>query len=118
MKFWRILQLVMLVVVAGYLLLLHQLNPANVLMPFFLSMPPALLVVIALLLGYLYGFIPARLTLWRRNRELQGLKKRLSELESRVSSPTQVSNEVQPPVLPEPSSGDVAEGSISTSPEA
>jgi uncharacterized membrane protein YciS (DUF1049 family) len=81
----RILQLVILLAVIAYLFLLHNANQAqgNLRLPFFLSFPPAVVIALALALGWVFGWLPARLELWRKERRLRKLEARVAELEGR-----------------------------------
>ena len=87
MKAMRILQIALLVVVAVYLVLLHNLNPnLAVDLPLLLPIPVALLLAVALLLGWLVGWLPNRLRLWRQGREVARLERRVHELEEHLPS--------------------------------
>jgi hypothetical protein len=81
----RIIQVILLVLVAVYLWLFHSANPDLVRLPlltYFLPPIPVVYVVgLALVLGLALGFIPARLTAWRRGRELTKTKRELSQLQ-------------------------------------
>ncbi|HET8985368.1 MAG TPA: LapA family protein [Trueperaceae bacterium] len=85
MKGVRIIQVILLVLVAVYLWLFHSANPDLVRLPlltYFLPPIPVVYVVgLALVLGLAIGFIPARLTAWRRGRELTKTKRELSQLQ-------------------------------------
>lgn len=84
MKALRIVQIVVLVALVGYLSLLHQANPANLALPFMISTPPAFVVAIALALGWLVGWLPGTLSGWRRERELRRAQRRIAELEAQL----------------------------------
>jgi len=82
----RILQLVLLVLLALYLVAFNNLNPDPLslpLLPMVIPLPPVLLVVVALVGGWLVGWLPSRLALWRRSRENRRLRQRVAELERR-----------------------------------
>ncbi len=84
MKGVRIVQVILVVVAVAYLLLFHSANPDQVELPLIPILPPvpvALVVVLALLVGWLSGWIPTRLLAWRRGRDLKRLEKRLADLE-------------------------------------
>ncbi|MDA0700487.1 MAG: hypothetical protein O3A02_04705 [bacterium] len=70
MKALRIAQVIALVLVAVYILLFHNANPATVAMPLLPSLPPALLVAVVALLGWLFGWLPGALRTWRLQRKL------------------------------------------------
>jgi len=84
----RIIQVLLLVLVAVYLWLFHSANPDMVRLPllnYFLPPVPVVYVVtFALVLGLAVGFIPARLTAWRRGRELTKVKRELSQLQAQM----------------------------------
>ncbi len=84
MKPMRILQIVLAALALVYLLLLHNQNQATLSMPFFLSMPPALVVGITLVLGLGLGWVWGRLALWRQTREMKRLNARIAELEQHL----------------------------------
>ncbi len=94
MKGVRIVQLILLVLVAVYLWLFHSANPDMVELPltraFLPQLPVGFVVIAALLIGWLIGFVPGRILLWRKNRELRRLNKELAELRQRPEAPTNV----------------------------
>lgn len=94
----RFVPLIVLVVLAVYLVLVHNANPAYLNLPFMLSLPPALVIAVALLLGWLIGWLPSRAAVWRRGRELRRLRRRLDELEQHVPS---YDNDHAEPVIPD-----------------
>jgi len=81
----RIIQVILLVLVAVYLWLFHSANPDLVQLPlttyFLPPLPVAYVVAFALLLGLAIGFVPARLTAWRRGRELTKARRELGQLQ-------------------------------------
>ncbi len=85
MKVGRIVGIVLLVLLVLYLLLFHAANPVLVGLPWLsVLIPPvpvSYVVVLALLVGFLAGWLPTRLLAWRRGREVKRLEKRLTELE-------------------------------------
>lgn len=84
MKGARILQLVLFIVVALYLVAFNNVNPDPLtlpLLPMLIPLPPVLVVIIALVGGWLVGWVPVRIALWRRTRETRRLRQRLSELD-------------------------------------
>ncbi|MFO7546943.1 MAG: hypothetical protein R6W77_15735 [Trueperaceae bacterium] len=83
MKGVRIVQVILVVVAVAYLLLFHSANPDQVELPLLPILPPvpvSFVVVLALLVGWLVGWIPARLLAWRRGRDLKRVEKRLADL--------------------------------------
>lgn len=85
MKGLRIIQVFLAVLVAAYLWLFHSANPGLVQLPltsYFLPPIPVVYVVgLALVLGLAIGFIPTRLTAWRRGRELTKTRRELAQLQ-------------------------------------
>jgi uncharacterized integral membrane protein len=69
-KALRIAQVVALVLIAVYVLLFHNANPATVAMPLLPSMPPALLVAFVAVLAWFVGWLPGRVRVWRLQRKL------------------------------------------------
>src|SRR5690606_4102862 len=79
----RIVQVILVVVAVAYLLLFHSANPDQVELPLLPILPPipvSFVVVLAVLVGWLFGWIPARLLAWRRGRDLRRVEKRLADL--------------------------------------
>lgn len=100
MKVARIFQFILLVVVALYLLWLHSANQDFVNLPGLLDLPAAIVIAVALLLGWLMGWLPTRLALWRKRREVVKLQKRVDALERRL--PTyQTERYNDDPVIPD-----------------
>lgn len=89
MKGARILQFVLVILLALYLVAFNNVNPDPLtlpLLPMLIPLPPVLVVIIALLGGWLVGWIPVRIVLWRRGRENRRLRQRLAELEGEPRS--------------------------------
>ncbi len=70
MKALRVAQIVALVLIAIYVLLFHNVNPDHVRLPLLFSMPPAVVVALAAVLGWLVGWLPGRARAWRLERRL------------------------------------------------
>ncbi len=84
MKGARILQLVLVILLALYMVAFNNVNPDPLtlpLLPMLIPLPPVLVVIVALVGGWLLGWIPVRIALWRRSSETRRLRRRLSELE-------------------------------------
>jgi uncharacterized integral membrane protein len=69
-KALRVAQIVALVLIAIYVLLFHNVNPDHVRLPLLFSMPPAVVVALAAVLGWLVGWLPSRTRAWRLERRL------------------------------------------------
>lgn len=91
MKGVRIVRVILVVALAAYLWLFHTANRQQVELPilsaFLPPIPVAYVVALALVIGWLVGFVPARLRAWRRGRELTKLRSRLAEYESAAAPP-------------------------------
>lgn len=109
MKAARIVQLLLIVLAAVYLWLFHSANPDYVELPYlFRILPPlpvGLVVVVALLIGWLVGWAPTRLALWRRGRELRRLQAAFDEERRRAAADSVPLNpyltEPEIPVIPD-----------------
>ncbi len=77
MKVARVLQILALLLVVGYLVLLGYANPQTIILPFLLSLPTAWVLATALLLGALVGWLSLSGRVFRLNRENRGLRQRL-----------------------------------------
>lgn len=106
-KVGRIVGIVLLVLLVLYLLLFHAANPVLVGLPWLSVLIPPLpvsyVVVLALLVGFLIGWLPTRLLAWRRGRDIKRLEKRVAELEP-VTAPVVTAGEYQRseyPVIPD-----------------
>ncbi len=84
MKVGRIVGIVLLVLLVLYLLLFNAANRVDVELPLLSMLLPPLpvtyVVVLALIVGFLAGWLPTRLLAWRRGREVKQLEKRLAAL--------------------------------------
>jgi hypothetical protein len=87
----RIIRLVLLLALAGYLWLFHAANRQQVELPILnYLLPPipvAYVLAFALVAGWAVGFVPTRLSLWRRSREVKKLRERVAELEAVSAGP-------------------------------
>ena len=99
MKAVRIAQFIIVIVVAAYLLWLHSTNTDFVNLPGLIDLPAALVIGIALLLGWLSAWLPGNLSLWRKRREIKKLRARLAELEP--SQPSYDAPRPGEPVIPD-----------------
>lgn len=84
MKAVRIVQVILVVLVAAYLWLLHSANPDLVRLPladyFVPPVPVSFVVGAALVVGFLIGFVPPRINAWRKGRELTKTRRELEQL--------------------------------------
>jgi uncharacterized integral membrane protein len=96
----RLLQIVIVLAAGAYLVLLHDMNETEVALPFLVSLPPAVILVLALALGWLLGWTPAALKAVRRGRELKRLRRRVAELEGHESVPL-ADDDFETPVIPD-----------------
>lgn len=108
MKALRIAQVVLLVLVAIYVLLFHNLNRDYVRLPGFLSMAPAFVVTLAALIGWLVGWLPGRLRNWRLKRDLHRVEADRDLLAREIERLQRV--EPSQPVIPDREAAGVAPG--------
>lgn len=101
MKAFRIIQLIGFVMVGGYLLLLHLDNDRNINMPFFISMPPAIVIAVGILLGFVAGLVPGQIGLWRKSREMRKKDRRIRELEQHLPNYRSMTDDEDGPVIPD-----------------
>lgn len=71
MKALRVVQIVLLVLVVIYLLLFHNVNPEQVRLPLLISVPPSLVVVLAIVVAWLVGWLPGRTRVWQLERRVR-----------------------------------------------
>ncbi len=99
MKGARIAQVVVFLLLALYLVLFNNWNPQPVNLPWLVPVAPVFVIIGALLAGWLVGWIPARMEMWRRGREIRRLRVRLAELEQAV--PRAYAPDGLTPVIPD-----------------
>ena len=99
MKALRIVQLVALVLVAGYVVLFHYQNLTSVRLPFLISVPPSLVVVLAIVIAWLVGWLPGRGRRWRLERRLRRSEADLVVLNRELESHRR--GEPSDPVIPD-----------------
>lgn len=98
MKSVRIVRVILIVALAAYLWLFHTANRQQVELPILSTilppLPVAYVVAAALIIGWAVGFVPARLRVWRRGRELSKLRARVAELEAASAEPHYVPSSI------------------------
>ncbi len=102
MKGARILQVILLVLLVLYLVWFDNVNPDPLQLPLFIMLFPMRAVFVlaaALLAGWLVGWAPTRMRLWRRNRELKRLRQQVIDLEERHAPAVGI--EAYEPVIPD-----------------
>lgn len=91
MKAVRVVQVVLVLLLALYLWLFHSANPVLVELPltrlFLPLLPVSWVVVVALIVGWLIGWMPSAIAAWRRGREVKRLAKELDEAKARLIEP-------------------------------
>ncbi len=102
MKAARIIQFILLALIAVYLFMVHSTNTYMVLPLFLFNLPvsPALVIAGAFIIGWLIGFLPSQTKAWRKSRESNKLQKRVTELEDRVNESGKA------PIIPDRSASD------------
>jgi uncharacterized membrane protein (DUF485 family) len=102
MKAFRIVQIILLVLVIGYLFWLHGFNPTWIEIPLLFSLPAAVVIGIALVVGWLVGWLSGRNALWGKGREIKKLNKRIAELESQTMVRSgKTTEESAAPIIPD-----------------
>ncbi len=101
MKSVRIIRLILLIALAAYMWLFHAANRQQVELPILNyllpPLPVAYVVAFALVFGWAVGFVPTRLSVWRRSREVTRLRERVATLESATQSTTTLHTSVPAP---------------------
>ena len=100
MKVFRIIQVIGFVIVLAYLVLLHQAND-YINLPFVIPAPPAIVIGLALFLGFIWGWIPGRIGVWRRRQEIRKLNKRIRELEQHLPTYAKSNKDEKEPIIPD-----------------
>ena len=99
MKALRIIQIVALVLVAVYLVLFHYANPETVRLPLLISVSPSLVVVLAVAIAWLSGWVPGRTRIWSLERRLRRAEADLVVLNGELESHRR--GEPSDPVIPD-----------------
>jgi uncharacterized integral membrane protein len=81
----RIAQVVVLVLLAVYLWVFHAVNPERISLPLAISMPPALIVLIAIVITWMVAWLPARAKVWRLQRRLKQVTQERDTLAARFA---------------------------------
>ena len=91
MKSARIVQVVLVIALIIYLVLLnHDNSGSRIILPltnrFLPPLPQAWVLAFVIVASWLVGWLPGRLTLWRKGREVRQLRRKIQELEQHVPS--------------------------------
>ena len=105
MKSARIIQVVLVIALIFYLVLLNRNNPdSSIALPltdrFLPPLPPAWVLALVIVASWLVGWLPGRLVLWRKGREVRQLRRKIQELEQHVPSYDQ-DRQGAKPVIPD-----------------
>ena len=87
MKVIRIVQLILVLALIAYLLILHNINPQTIILPFLLPLPTALVLTITIILSFLAGWSASLGRIWTLSRENRKLERRLIELGEEPEEP-------------------------------
>ena len=103
----RVIQFILLAIIAVYLIMVHSTNTFMVLPLFFFNLPvsPALVMAGVFLLGWIMGWLPTQTTVWRKSRESRKLQKRVTELEDKLPAYAKDSSGKQP-IIPDRTASD------------
>ncbi len=74
MKAIRIVQVIVLVLLAVYVAIFHAANPETVRLPGLISMPVAFVAALAMVVAWFTAWLPARLKIWRLERKLTTIR--------------------------------------------
>jgi uncharacterized integral membrane protein len=106
-KAFRIIQIVILVALVGYLFWLNNWNSQWIELPFLISLPSGVIIGAGILLGWIIGWAFGGSGTWSKTREVSRLKKRIAELEKgepRITA-VNISRDAEPPVIPDRAPG-------------
>jgi uncharacterized integral membrane protein len=95
----RIVQVVVLVLVAVYLAVLHAANPERIPLPGLISMPISLVLTVAIVAAWLTGWLPSRVRVWRLERKLDAVRNERDRLLEQLD-PTRGAPSAEP-VIPD-----------------
>ncbi len=101
MKVVRILQLLTVLFLTGYLLLVHNINPERIELLLLPAIPVALAIGVALVLGWLVAWLPLQGTQWRLRRDNMRLRARQDELEQALARYQNTLGEPSRPIIPD-----------------
>ena len=87
MKVIRIVQLILVLALIAYLLILHNINPQTIILPFLLPLPTALVLTVTIILSFLAGWGASFGRIWKLSRENRKLERRLIELGEEPETP-------------------------------
>lgn len=111
MKATQIVYLLLVLLIGGYLLWFHSVNPSYVRLPMLISLPPALVVLLAMVLVWLLTWLALQPRVWSLGRENRKLKSQLAELEHKLIANAAPQPPVAP-VIPDRSDGWQTEGDL------
>jgi uncharacterized integral membrane protein len=102
-KALRIIQIIILIALAGYLVWVNNYNREWIGLPYIIDLPVGVVLGAALLIGWLVGWLFGQAGGWSKNREISKLKKRVAELERQEPKVTAVNitRDAEPPVIPD-----------------
>lgn len=104
MKAFRIIQIILLIALVGYLFWLNTFPSNNwIYLPLLFSVPAGVVLGAALILGWLLGWFGGRTALWAKGREIKKLQKRVTELEAQTTAVRVVApeNKDATPIIPD-----------------
>jgi len=107
-KVVRILQVLALALLAGYLVVFQSANPNPVTLPFVGAVSAALLLAAGLVLAWLTGYVPNRWRAWSLTRRVKALEKENATLQLELESARR--SEPSDPVIPDRASAQIPRG--------
>lgn len=87
MRVFRVIQLLVVLALIGYLLVLHSVNPQTIILPFLISLPTSWVLSAALVLGFVVGWLSLSSRVWRLSRENRTLRQKLIKAGSILETP-------------------------------
>lgn len=102
MKALRIVQIILLLALVGYLFWINT-SGQWISLPYLIDLPVGIVLGAGIFLGWLVGWFFGQMGTWSKNRELSRLKKRVAELEKQEPRVTAVniSRDSETPVIPD-----------------
>ena len=100
MKFARTLQIIILVLLVGYLMLVGYKNPNTIILPLFIPLPTEWVLGLALVMGFLAGWVSLSGRVFRLNRQNRVLHQRLIKAGLDESEPVRKEKRSRPPLGP------------------
>lgn len=106
----KLINLIVLFVIVAYLIWMQTEPNGNVMLPFAFGLPPTVVAIIALGIGWSWAWLNDRSEVWAKTREVRRLEKRLAELEQRLPSYDSGYVDRRTPIIPDRTETKAASG--------